>query len=222
MIFSEQIPFKGHPIHICTKTKIGFTQKDIKAYCPEFCSTVSIKIIGVKKEYINEQGDSNIWINYIKKIVSDFKDNNDRYFYFPVHPWQLENVIKKKMNIELSKKIIMLTDYKIEVNPSLSFRTVALPSINSQDFGHHIKLPIGVQATSVFRLLTKRDIYNGIIYSNLLQKLSKNLFSISNGLGKIVNELYGCHCTFQGETDRPILSFMLRENPLTQLAHFTP
>ena len=219
LIFSEQIPFKGHPIHICTKTKIGFTQKDIKAYCPEFCSTVSIKIIGVKKECLEGKGDPNIWATYLTKIIPNFNTDNN-YYYFPVHPWQLENIIKKEMIIELSEKIIVLTDYQINSKPSLSFRTVSLPSVSNQDFGYHIKLPTGIQATSVFRSLRKRDLYNGIIYSKLIRKLSKELFSIKNGKGRIINESYGCHYISKNRTARKtddfFLSFMLRDNPLTE------
>jgi siderophore synthetase component len=66
-------------------------------------------------------------------------------------------------------------------------------------------------------LLSKRDIYNGIIFSEKLEKLSHQLTSVNNQLGVIVPDLYGVHFKENiKKTNKqgPLLSFMLRENPV--------
>ncbi|MCJ8155091.1 hypothetical protein MKJ01_15085 [Chryseobacterium sp. SSA4.19] len=210
---SEAIPFTGHPLHVCTKTKFGLSKNEIYEYCPEFFPKVELPLLSVKKEYIKEYGNDALWMSHLKSTT--LLHFNDDETVFPVHPWHLKNMIFPSLNKEFKEGIIRLNEEKIVAYPTLSFRTHALQINAEERTGLHVKLPVAIQATSVFRLLSERDIYNGIIFSENLSIYSKQLESVSLGKGIIVNDVYGSHLTEEVKKFRqgPLLSFTLRENP---------
>ncbi|WP_018675983.1 IucA/IucC family protein [Riemerella columbina] len=210
---SESLPFKGHPLHPCTKTKFGISKADIIKYAPEFRNCVNIPLVALKKDSIKQQGNLSLWENYLNK-KHNIKVNDDEII-FPVHPWHLENVIYKYFDKDLKKGQLKELS-SISSYPTLSFRTMMVEDYKN-NLGIYIKLPIAVQATSVFRLLSKRDIYNGITISNFIQKEYTNLKSITTQKASIISDIFGAH-SIKSENilheSPPLLSFVLRESPL--------
>ncbi|WP_134384236.1 IucA/IucC family protein [Flavobacterium psychrophilum] len=215
LCISESLPFKGHPIHVCTKTKVGLSSDELLKYSPEFFNKVPLHLLAISSDYVKQYGDNSSWITFLKNELS-IQINSDEII-IPVHPWHFEHVVKKEFKAELESGIIRIVEQKIHAMPTLSFRTLALCSKNENDLGMHVKVPVGIQVTSVFRLLSKRDIYNGIVFSEKLKELSNQLIAVKNKLGVIVPDLYGVHFKENVEKTNkqgPLLSFMLRENPV--------
>lgn len=213
---SEAIPFKGHPLHACAKTKFGLSKCDHYKYCPEYFTKIPLKLVSVKKKYLKEYGDITLWNEYLEKHTS-LKMNSDEVI-FPVHPWHFQHILQSALQQEL--KVVKVENELLEAFPTLSFRTLALPIEQGKQEGIHVKLPIGLQATSVFRLLSERDLYNGIIFSENIKNYYPELMSISSGRGNIVTDLYGAHFVQQLQHPQgPLLSFMIRENPVQYTSH---
>ncbi|PTD13691.1 IucA/IucC family protein [Flavobacterium columnare] len=212
---SESLPFKGHPIHVCTKTKVGLSSVELLKYSPEFFTKVPLYLLAISSDYVEQYGDDSTWKVFLKKELSIDIDSNE--IIVPIHPWHFEHVVKKEFKKELENGIIRIMEQQLDSMPTLSFRTLALCSKHETDLGMHVKVPVGIQATSVFRLLSKRDIYNGIVFSEKLKILSNQLTSVKNQLGVIVPDLYGVHFKENIKNPNkqgPLLSFMLRENPV--------
>ncbi len=210
---SEAIPFKGHPLHPCTKTKFGLSKNDTYKYCPEFFPAVALPLVSVKKELIKEYGDDTLWTSYLKANTAVELSEDETIF--PVHPWHYKKLISTSFSKALRKGAVKLHQEKIVAYPTLSLRTHALEVNGDDRTGIHIKLPIAIQATSVFRLLSERDIYNGIIFSENLLAACAELKSVTIGKGIIVRDIYGTHLIEQEQKFRqgPQLSFTFRENP---------
>lgn len=212
LLYSEAIPFTGHPIHVCSKTKIGFTNEDNLAYNPEFAPKVGLKILAVHRRHIIARGNFNLWQQYISQVLP-ISTLND-YVYFPVHPWQYEHLLQSELYADLlnKKELILLNDIQLHVQPTLSLRTAALPEVPTLPL-MHIKVPVDIQATSVKRTLSLRDLYNGLIFSDFLKQAETLVPAIINGSGRIVKDHCAAHIKADGH-NRPQLSFMLREDPL--------
>lgn len=211
LLNSEIIPFKGHPIHVCAKTKMGFSRQDVMAYSPEFSPKVNLQLLAVHRSQLVYSDEIDIWTKYSAELLS-YKQAED-YLIMPVHPWQYENVISKAYKAHIDSGILFkLEDEAMEVLPTLSMRTALLPATLNQPF-YHIKVPVNIQATSVKRSLTLRDLYNGIEFSKLISDMVQKIPSMANKRGRMISDVCAAHFKIQGETN-PGLSFLLRNDPI--------
>lgn len=211
LLYSEIIPFKGHPIHVCAKTKMGFSRQDVSAYSPEFSPKVNLQLLAVHRSNLIFSDEIDSWTKYSAELLS-YQQAED-YLIMPVHPWQYEHVISKTYQAHInSGALFKLEDETIEVLPTLSMRTAFLPSTPGQPF-YHIKVPINIQATSVKRSLTLRDLYNGIEFSKLITDMAQKIPSIANKKGRMISDVCAAHFKMEGET-HPGLSFLLRNDPI--------
>jgi len=211
LLNSEIIPFKGHPIHVCAKTKMGFSRQDVSAYSPEFSPKVNLQLLAIHRSHLVHSDEIDIWTKYSAELLSH-KQAED-YLIMPVHPWQYEHVISKVYKAHIDRGVLFkLDDEAMEVLPTLSMRTALLPATPNQPF-YHIKVPINVQATSVKRSLTLRDLYNGIEFSKRIPAMVQRIPSLANKSGRMIGDVCAAHFKIQGETN-PGLSFLLRNDPI--------
>jgi siderophore synthetase component len=206
LIFSEQLPLKGHPVHISAKTKLGFSPADVQLYSPEFGRQVQLRIAAIRRSLVKEYGDATVWEQYIDRYLPPNADRT-RYCYFPVHPWQLIHIISPAFDPYIqSGDIILNDDITLPAWPTLSFRTLA----TAQQTGlpcYHIKLPVHIHATSGTRILSPRAISNSLLLTGLIKEILQTDVTMQNYC-RIAADLYGAH--FQSAAD---LSFMIRKDP---------
>ena len=210
-LHTEIIPFKGHPIHVCSKTKLGFSKTDALAYNPEFSPVVKLQLVAVHRSHVVHSTEIGIWTDYISSHLK--KDLPEDYIVFPVHPWQYENIASKEYrNYFASGVLIALEESALSVCPTLSLRTALLPITSNQNL-YHVKVPINIQATSIKRSLTFRDLYNGIEFSKFISTIAHNLPSLASKRGRIVTDLCAAHFDTP-QAGNPALSFLLRNDPI--------
>jgi D-ornithine---citrate ligase len=220
----EQSIFNGHPYHPCAKTKLGFTMEDTLRYSPEFRSKIDIFIAAVDKKYVHIEAMEahsefkiwfaktypkawETWLLELKKNKLNIAD----YIPFPVHPWQLYYFIftvRAFTHYFRTKIIILFDNVKIMASPTLSFRTV-LPTEGANPA--YIKLPVAVQATSVFRTLSALSTKNAPKISRALKEILIRENYFSRRLD-ILSELYGLHLPFLQSNESKHFSAIFREN----------
>lgn len=227
-LFIEQWASQGHPYHPCSKTKLGLSDEEIISYSPEFHPVVRLMIVAVRHDYLHvesmqpsddfaqwfAQEFPTTWLLW-QQALTEKQLLPDHYLPIPVHPWQAEKIIPDVFNELIAKNIIyLLPQVVIEASPTLSFRTLA----PVEDRGSaYIKLPIAVQATSVFRTLSPGSTENAPRVSKLLSDIfaRENYFS---GRLSLLRETYGLHLKQVSDDQGKQLTAIFRENVQTQLA----
>lgn len=225
-IFFEQWASRGHPHHPCCKTKLGFSLEDVVNYSPEFHPEVPLKVAAIRKEYVHVEA---LYSkdNYREWFANSFPETwlawcdalNERKLAFnnfipmPIHPWQANKMTELFEKLMEEGVLYLIPNISINATPTLSFRTLA-PVGNTN--APYIKLPVAVQATSVFRTLSPATTETTPRISRLLSAIleKENYF---NTRFSILNELYGLHLNHIPDEDGKHLTAIFRENPKTQL-----
>lgn len=227
-LFFEQWVSQGHPYHPCSKTKLGFSLKDVIKYSPEFHPEVCILIIAIKKDILHIEAmdpatdfvqwfaDSypGTWEHWVQGLQKR-KLCIAHYIPFPIHPWQAKNKVRDLFEHFIADgRMIFLDNVCIKASPTLSFRSLA-PMDDKQSA--YIKLPIAVQATSVFRTLAPGSTENTPKVSRILH----DIFARENNFGgrlRILREIYGLHLNNIPDEEGKHLTAIFRENPNASLA----
>ena len=222
-VYIEQWACQGHPLHPCSKTKLGFSLQDVIKYAPEFHSEVKLLLAAVNKNYVHieslEAGENysswfsqtypETWREFVKKL----QDENlalDDYIPLPIHPWQREHHIHKLFSDLIDSKIINIFEQvQIKATPTLSFRTLAPVR---DVFAPHIKLPIAVQATSVFRTLGASSTVNTPRISKIMKQILEKENYFDHRINS-VHEQHGLHLKNIDPDKAKHLTTIFRENP---------
>lgn len=227
-IFFEQWASRGHPHHPCSKTKLGFSIEDVVRYSPEFHPEVPIMVAAIRRDFMHIEtiapqqdyvewfGENfpDVWEQWTQALQA--KDLLvDDYIPVPVHPWQAEKKLTDIFKEFIENGILqLLGDVCILAAPTLSFRTLA--PINRQNTAY-IKLPIAVQATSVFRTLSPGSTENTPKISRLLSDILRKENHFGGRLF-ILREIYGLHLNHISDEQAKHLTTIYRENPNKYLA----
>ncbi|CAM4006928.1 IucA/IucC family siderophore biosynthesis protein [Paenibacillus alkaliterrae] len=153
---------EGHPWITYNKGRIGFDYQDYLSYAPEQKKPIKLSWIAVHQEFASFHAVSGLsHEDLIRKEVGDtifeqFKEelwkqglDDSKYFFLPVHEWQWENVIVQFFPGDIAKKaIVPLGDGTDEYLPQQSIRTFVN---TSQKEKHHVKLPMSILNTLVYR-----------------------------------------------------------------------
>jgi siderophore synthetase component len=153
---------EGHPWITYNKGRIGFGYQDYLAYAPEQKKPIQLGWIAVQKAKADfhavtdlsyeELIDNELGNEQYERFQTELKKHgveSDQYFFMPVHEWQWDHYIIPFFAEELAQKqIIPLgtgADYYL---PQQSIRTF----VNiSQKQRHHVKLPMSILNTLVYR-----------------------------------------------------------------------
>lgn len=150
---SEQSLLYGHPFHPFPKNTAGFTEDEVKAFCPELRTSFPLGYFAVKKEVFQEE-----WVSEEKRISLDetveahvqrmLGDKRDGYELLPMHPWQYEHVqsIRAVKDYIEQEKLIPLGRFGPLAYPTSSVRTVYVPDLQC-----NLKLPLNIQITNMMR-----------------------------------------------------------------------
>lgn len=170
----------GHPWIVFNKGRFGFSASDALRYAPEARHHMRLPWIAVDQDlaefnavrnltsqrlYTTEL-DSNTRIRFGSELVRN-GFNPARYWWLPVHPWQWDEMIQPLFGAEVAAGLIVPLGYADdEYLPQQSIRTF---SNVTRPERHHVKLPLSVLNTMVWRgLPTERTVAAPAVTSWLL------------------------------------------------------
>ncbi|WP_347550071.1 IucA/IucC family siderophore biosynthesis protein [Pseudalkalibacillus hwajinpoensis] len=152
----------GHPWITYNKGRIGFGYDDYLAYAPEQQKEVRLSWVGVHKdissfqsikdlsfeELVNDELSEDDLKRFLQILKSKDVNPSD-YFLMPVHEWQWKNVLIQNFAEEIAnRRIISVGESCDHYLPQQSIRTFVNQSNKCR---HHVKLPISILNTLVYR-----------------------------------------------------------------------
>lgn len=206
-VFFEQSVTEGHPFHPMTKTKLGFSIDDVIKFSPEFRQTVNVIPLLCNKDFIDEINiyQSPALETFRKKVDTYCKEYGikfENYALLFIHEWQLKHFLLPQFETCFEQQfMIPLHDLAVESSPLLSFRTLEARELNCI-----VKTAVNAQATSAVRNVSPASIRNGIILSDVVERIYR-----SNGYDNsyIQKDLAGSYLNIN-QSHANKCSFMLR------------
>ncbi|MCJ1749193.1 siderophore biosynthesis protein, IucA/IucC family [Mammaliicoccus sciuri] len=174
-VFFEQSVTEGHPFHPMTKTKLGFSIDDVIKFSPEFRQTVNVIPLLCNKDFIDEINiyQSPALETFKKKVDTYCKEHGikfENYALLFIHEWQLKHFLLPQFETCFEQQfMIPLYDLAVESNPLLSFRT-----LEAQELNCIVKTAVNAQATSAVRNVSPASIRNGIILSDVVERIYRS------------------------------------------------
>ncbi|SFE47935.1 Siderophore synthetase component [Lentibacillus persicus] len=163
MAYSEiEAEMEGHPWITYNKGRIGFSYRDYIEYAPEQQRMTKLHWIAVHKTFATFHSvpgishDDLLKMELEEECYKRFKDvlldqdvHASDYFFMPVHLWQWEEVIVPFYAEEIAtKNLIYLGPGEDLYLPQQSVRTFINQEYKNK---HHVKVPISILNTLVFR-----------------------------------------------------------------------
>jgi len=166
----------GHPWLIPNKGRLGFGHADYLRYAPERSAPLRLPwlaahprlgtwqaVRGLDHRTLRaaelDPATRDTFSSNLERAVRDRAANADisDYRWFPVHPWQLDNVVLPLFAGELARgDLVLLGEAPDRYLPQQSIRTL---TNREAPLRHHVKLPLSVLNTLVWRgLPTERTI----------------------------------------------------------------
>lgn len=152
----------GHPRLVANKGRIGFSASDVAAYAPESRRTLRLPWLAVHRglgEFRSVPALSEHALraaeldpDTIAAFTAVLRGRGldpEAYVWLPVHPWQLDNVVRTMWAPEVAAdRIVVLGEAPDEYLPTQSIRTLT----NVDRVGRHqVKLPLRILNTTVWR-----------------------------------------------------------------------
>ncbi|WP_432950219.1 IucA/IucC family protein [Kribbella sp. CA-253562] len=148
----------GHPILVANKGRLGFSASDSARYTPEARTPLRLVWLAVRRGLAEFRGTPDLSEHSVvgRELGSDALDafrsqlaDPDSYVWLPVHPWQLDHVVRTQWSRELATgEIVVLGEGPDEYLPTQSIRTM----VNvTQPGRYQVKLPLKILNTSVYR-----------------------------------------------------------------------
>jgi siderophore synthetase component len=227
--FFEQWGAIGNPYHPVSKTKIGFSRDELRSYCPEFETVVSLVSCAVRKELLAIEPSRSrvdtpnkvigryfpdLWTAWVESLKNEGVDPAD-FEFVPVHPWQADHILPTLFEAELrDRELFVFRKHTIGCRPTLSFRTLVPSQSGSVDWLPHIKLPVAVSAHNVMRGLSPHTVTTGPRVTDLLADVFQREPRIAKYL-RAAPEFLGVHFkSRRGDVDQERnLSVLFRGNP---------
>jgi siderophore synthetase component len=152
----------GHPWLIANKGRLGFSSADLAAYAPEARTPVRLPWLAVHRGLAEFRGTPELSERVVvtreldAPTVAGFADalrgrghDPDAYVWLPVHPWQLDHVVRTLWAPELATgRIVELGEAPDRYLPTQAIRTMS--NLDSPD-RYQVKLPLRMLNTSVYR-----------------------------------------------------------------------
>ena len=152
----------GHPWIVANKGRIGFSTTDRAEYAPEARRRFALPWLAVHRGLAEFRGTPNLsehavrahelGESTIEEFAARLREDGldpDTYVWLPVHPWQLDNVVRVAFAAELaSRRIMVLGAAPDEYLAQQSIRTLTNMSTRER---YDVKLPLSILNTSVWR-----------------------------------------------------------------------
>ncbi|RST67097.1 IucA/IucC family siderophore biosynthesis protein [Bacillus pumilus] len=152
----------GHPWIVYNKGRIGFSYDDYLAYAPERQESVQLSWIAVHRdlatfhavdhenyEQVIAKELDEVTIRQFHRVLKDEGLNTADYYLMPVHQWQWTHMIIQHFPEGLAlRRIVYVGEGLDQYIPQQSIRTFTNISNKGK---HHIKLPMSILNTLVYR-----------------------------------------------------------------------
>ncbi|HEY8371317.1 MAG TPA: IucA/IucC family protein [Pseudonocardiaceae bacterium] len=152
----------GHPWLVANKGRVGFSATDLAAYAPESRRRLRLPWLAVhrglaefrgtpelsEQEVLQHELDPDV-VEAFTGVLRERGLDPQAYVWLPVHPWQLDHVVRTLWAPELATgRIVELGEAGDEYLPTQSIRTMA-----NVDAPHRyqVKLPLRILNTAVWR-----------------------------------------------------------------------
>lgn len=148
----------GHPILVANKGRLGFSASDSERYTPEARTPLRLVWLAVRRGLAEFRGTPDLSEHAVvgrelgPETLEAFRGllvDPDSYVWLPVHPWQLDHVVRTQWSRELATgEIVVLGESADDYLPTQSIRTM----VNiSSPLRYQVKLPLKILNTSVYR-----------------------------------------------------------------------
>lgn len=148
----------GHPILVANKGRLGFSASDSELYAPEARTPLRLVWLAVRRGLAEFRGTPDLSEHAVvgrelgPEVLEAFRGklvDPDSYVWLPVHPWQLDHVVRTQWSRELATgEIVVLGESADDYLPTQSIRTM----VNiSSPLRYQVKLPLKILNTSVYR-----------------------------------------------------------------------
>lgn len=152
----------GHPWLIANKGRVGFSADDVARHSPEARTPVRLPWLAVHRGLAEFRGTSSLSEEAVRAreldpmTVERFTESlqeagvdPEAYVWLPVHPWQLDHVVRTLWAPELATgRIVELGESPDWYLPTQAIRTMS--NVDSPT-RYQVKLPLRVLNTSVYR-----------------------------------------------------------------------
>ncbi|WP_306749242.1 IucA/IucC family protein [Saccharothrix yanglingensis] len=152
----------GHPWLIANKGRIGFSAEDAARYAPESRTPLRVPWLAVHRGLAEFRGTSSLseaavrahelspgTIERFTEALREAGADPAAYVWLPVHPWQLDHVVRTLWAPELALGRIV----ELGEAPDFHLPTQAIRTLSNVDSPgrYQVKLPLRVLNTSVYR-----------------------------------------------------------------------
>ncbi|GDY28841.1 IucA/IucC family protein [Gandjariella thermophila] len=152
----------GHPWLVANKGRLGFSAADLAAYAPEARTPVRLPWLAVHRGLAEFRGTPELSERVVvtheldAPTVAGFAEAlrerghaPDAYVWLPVHPWQLDHVVRTLWAPELATgRIVELGEAPDRYLPTQAIRTMS--NVDHPE-RYQVKLPLRILNTSVYR-----------------------------------------------------------------------
>lgn len=178
-LFFEQLCVEGHNLHPGAKTKMGMRPEAVYRYASEFDGAPDLRLVGIRRERAESVSLSGRDVGEIlfdqhpglrRAVAREFAERTlspDRYLFVAVHPWQLENVVPRVYENEISQGVVVPVEGAVVAGrATASFRTV-LPRAGRGRLS--LKISVDSQMTSTTRSISPSTANNAPAFTRLIQ-----------------------------------------------------
>lgn len=162
--------FKDHPFYPTARAKLGMTYAELEYYSPEFQPTFRLHWLAVPRSLYS--GESivipGLWPEHAD--VGLHPSLAESHVLIPVHPFMWQQLDRYMAANELRNEIIPAPYTYLDVQPTLSVRTVVSPEMPYW----HIKLPLPMRTLGArnIRTIKPSTIHDGQLMQNILSEIA--------------------------------------------------
>jgi siderophore synthetase component len=232
LAFYEQWVVEGHPLHPCTRMKLGMGFVDVIENAPEWGATPEVRLVAVARSacrVFSRVGDGAAAVLFREypnlktaaaRSLSVAGQSLDDYELIPVHPWQMANTIPRLHAEAIARgEVVPIEGAVIPTTALVSVRSLAPVQLRGEG-KHHLKTAINVHMTSAVRTVSANAAENGPRLSSVLEEISEREGGFA-GTFVILSEDVGVHYQPGNTSVDPErssaqikhLAALLRENP---------
>jgi siderophore synthetase component len=162
----ERLGTEGHNLHPCGRTRLGWTSTDAERYDQESAG-FAIRFVEIRRgAHIGDDVGALLRAGY-----PGLPEPDDGYLLQPVHPWQLEHVLRGRYAQAFADGSLRETDADgPHAVPTTAVRTLLLAP-DGEGRRRYLKLSLDIQITSTRRNISIATTQNGPSLSRLLPRL---------------------------------------------------
>ncbi|GGM72506.1 siderophore biosynthesis protein IucA [Longimycelium tulufanense] len=152
----------GHPWLVANKGRIGFAASDVASYAPEARRALRLPWLAAHRGLAEFRGTSELseravveqeldagTVQAFREVLRGRGLDPDTYVWLPVHPWQLDHVVRTLWSPEMATgRLVVLGEATDNYLPTQAIRT--LSNMDTPD-RFQVKLPLRILNTAVWR-----------------------------------------------------------------------